>query len=421
MTRPFFSRERISDFEIYDRNCNLAISQSRKRLADGYSIDFQDLIGRFTLDSASEFLFGQNVRSLSAGIPYPPNAGSINPPSFYNHPSHDFLKAFSEGQVASAVRTNQGPIWALFEFKEDKVKPLRKVMDNFTAPLLEKALAQKEQKSAEKNGEDNLLAHLVNHTQDRNILKDELVNLLVAGRDTTMSLLTFSMYMLTEHPNIERRLRQEIYEKVGPTGTPNYENMRDLRYTKAFLNGLYLHSFLEIYLMVYFPEVLRLYPSVPADARTSNKAVVFPAKGPSQKPIYIPANTNCVYTVINMHRRTDLWGPDALTFDPDRFLDERLHKYLIPNPYIFCPFNAGPRICLGQQFAYHEATFYLVRLLQQFTEFTLDQTNNMKPPADWAGCDGLKGRDKVVPGAHLTMYVKGGLWVKMKEVKLTDV
>ena len=39
----------------------------------------------------------------------------------------------------------------------------------------------------------------------------------------------------------------------------------------------------------------------------------------------------------------------ALEFDPDRFIDERLHKYLTPNPYIFLPFNAGPRICVGQQ------------------------------------------------------------------------
>jgi len=39
----------------------------------------------------------------------------------------------------------------------------------------------------------------------------------------------------------------------------------------------------------------------------------------------------------------------ALEFDPDRFLDERVKKYLVPNPFIFLPFNAGPRICLGQQ------------------------------------------------------------------------
>ena len=79
-----------------------------------------------------------------------------------------------------------------------------------------------------------------------------------------------------------------------------------------------------------------------------------------------------------MHRRTDLWGPDgmygrfslqihfllndppylaALVFDPDRFLDKRVQKYLTPNPFIFCPFNAGPRICLGQQV--HTKTFTL--------------------------------------------------------------
>lgn len=42
-----------------------------------------------------------------------------------------------------------------------------------------------------------------------------------------------------------------------------------------------------------------------------------------------------------MQRRKDLWGPDADEFDPDRFLDERLNKYLTPNPFIFVPFNAG--------------------------------------------------------------------------------
>ena len=78
------------------------------------------------------------------------------------------------------------------------------------------------------------------------------------------------------------------------------------------------------------------------------------------------ANTRVSFTPIIMHRRKELWGPDgkrlhsytptdgnglssADEFDPDRFIDDRVKKYLVPNPFIFLPFNAGPRICLGQQ------------------------------------------------------------------------
>jgi hypothetical protein len=131
------------------------------------------------------------------------------------------------------------------------------------------------------------------------------------------------------------------------------------------------------------------------------------------------------YSVFLMHRRKDLWGPDgacpprrpldeshnesALKFDPDRFLDERVKKYLTPNPFIFLPFNAGmhpvsflrrestshqlsraqdlswstgalpPPSFLYRhkltpprpQFALNEASFFLVRLLQNFTGFAL--------------------------------------------------
>jgi len=120
-----------------------------------------------------------------------------------------------------------------------------------------------------------------------------------------------------------------------------------------------------------------------------------------------------------MHRRTDLWGPDALKFDPDRFLDERVKKYLTPNPFIFLPFNAGPRICLGQQFAYYEASFFLVRLLQNFIGFSLApdaQPEASKPPASWKNRKGTQATEKIRLGQHLTMYSKGGLWVRMNEV-----
>jgi len=215
--------------------------------------------------------------------------------------------------------------------------------------------------------------------------------------------LTYSFYMLAEHPDIAQRLRKEILENVGPTNRPTYDNLRDMKYLRAFIN-----------------EVLRLYPPVPFDSRMSCKATVWTSKTPGSKPFYIPNNTRVLYSIFHMHRRTDLWGPDAFEFDPDRFLDERLHKYLTPNPYIFTPFNAGPRICLGQQFAYQETSFFLVRLLQQFTGFRLApeaQPEDSKPPASWKEGGGRKAIEKVRPAIHLTMYAKGGVWGRMDELK----
>ncbi|KAF8155632.1 cytochrome P450 [Crassisporium funariophilum] len=415
MTRPFFTRERISDFDIYDRNCDNALLQAETRLSEGHPVEFQDLAARFALDSATEFLFGQNVNSLSAGIPYPQS----HPPSlaqkasFDTHPSTVFVKAFTEGQKAAAQRLAVGNDWPLFEFWGDRVKPYRGVIDDFIEPLMRDAVKKRiswisrtKESEHELEGlvEQNLLDHLVKHTQDTRILKDELVNLLVAGRDTTMGVLTFALYMLSEHPDIEQRLRREIFDEVGAQGRPSHGHMREMKYMRAFLN-----------------EILRLYPPVPLNIRVTTEAVVWPSKGPGSKPIYVPANTSCMYSVFTMQRRTDLWGPDALTFDPDRFLDERLGKYLSANPGIFCPFNAGPRICLGQQFAYDEASFFLVRLLQRFEKFTLDKAENVPPPADWARSEGRKGGEKVWLAAYLTMSVKGGLWVRMQELKVADV
>ena len=79
-----------------------------------------------------------------------------------------------------------------------------------------------------------------------------------------MCLLTFSFYMLSEHPNIEKRLRQEIYDKVGRTGRPTYDQMREMRYMRAFLNGIYSQFCIDRNLLLTFfmAEVLRLYPPV---------------------------------------------------------------------------------------------------------------------------------------------------------------
>ena len=113
----------------------------------------------------------------------------------------------------------------------------------------------------------------------------------------------------------------------------------------------------------------------------------------------------------------------ALEFDPERFLDERHKKCVGKNPFIFIPFNAGPRICLGQQFAYHEVSFFLIRLLQQFSSITHDlvaQPPEHRPPAAWKGSDGPKGRDKIRMKTTVTMSAEGGCWMRMEEADQVD-
>jgi len=228
------------------------------------------------------------------------------------------------------------------------------------------------------------------------------MNILLAARDTTSALLTFLLYFLALHPDVTQRLRAEIMEKV-PFGAPTYEDIRGLKYLRACLN-----------------ETLRLFPPVPMNERASVLPSVLPAK-PGQKPIYMPGNISIVYSDLLMQRRTDLWGEDANEFVPDRWIDPIRVNRLTVDPFKFIPFNAGPRICLGQNFAYNEASFLMVRLLQAFESFELRQSEDAPPgslpPAAWKDRGGRAPIEKVWPRVAVTMYSKGGMWIRMTPAK----
>ncbi|KAG5719961.1 Cytochrome P450 52A3 [Termitomyces sp. T112] len=409
MTRPFFSKDRITHFDIFERHAQDAIQQLKSRLKEGFPVDIQDLASRFTMDSATEFLFAKDVQSLGAGLPYP-HYSSLSRSTFSErHPANIFSKAFDEAQRHLALRSRFGAVWPLSEFWKDKVAEKMGPIFEFINPILTAAVARnKAAGNNEKLGAnvdrevqdgECLLDHLIKYTDDPIVLRDETLNILLAGRDTTTNSISYAIYMLAKHPNVLSRLRSEILSKVGSSSRPTYDDMKEMKYLRAVIN-----------------ETLRLYPAVPFNVRTSNKATLWPSKI-GGKPFYIPANTKMPYSVFLMHRRTDLWGPDANEFDPDRFLDDRLRKYLTPNPFIFLPFNAGPRICLGQQFAYHETSFFLIRLLQSFSKITMApeaQPPESLPPASWASSPGTKS-DELRPKTYLTMSIFGGCWVRMEE------
>ena len=83
-------------------------------------------------------------------------------------------------------------------------------------------------------------------TKDRKFLRDQVVSVLLAGRDTTAGALSFTFQALAEHPDILRKLRHEILDRLGDTEPPSYEDLRNMPYLQHCMN-----------------ETLRLYPGIP--------------------------------------------------------------------------------------------------------------------------------------------------------------
>lgn len=89
---------------------------------------------------------------------------------------------------------------------------------------------------------------------------------------------------------------------------------------------------------------LRLYPPVPINSRTALVDTILPLGGgpDGQSPVFVPARTVVSYNVFAMHRREDVYGPDAQEFRPERW------ETIRPG-WSFLPFNGGPRMCLGRK------------------------------------------------------------------------
>lgn len=106
---------------------------------------------------------------------------------------------------------------------------------------------------------------------------------------------------------------------------------------------------------------LRLYPVVPGNSRMAVKDTVIPRGGGADglSPCFVPKGKIVNWSVYAMHRRKDYYGEDAEVFKPERW------ETLRPG-WEYLPFNGGPRICIGQQFALTEASYTTIRLMQEF-------------------------------------------------------
>ncbi|KAF7338062.1 Cytochrome P450 monooxygenase CYP63 [Mycena venus] len=401
--RPFFARQRISDFAIFERTSTTTLDLITSRCRDGLPIDIQDLMSRFTLDSASEFLFGVKLDTLSLPLTVPGKVklgpkGSLPIDGITEF--DEFIEALEHVAVVTTQRSTQGEIWPLLELFKDRVEDSIPIIMNFMEPIVKRTMAEKQRRKdtgVETVASENVfLDYLASKTDDVEHIRYELVNYLIASRDTTAALLTFVVYFFSMHPAVCDRLRDEILAALGPEECPTYDTLRSMKYLRSVLN-----------------EALRLFPSLPSIARTSlDTPLVIPAS--NQQAFYFPPQALVRTLPLLLHRRHDLWGDDADEFRPERWLETATMEKVQTTPFMYCPFWGGPRICIGQEFALNEAGFFIVKLLQRFKSFRFMpsfQPVGSLPPKEWLGKAGRQGLEKIFPAVNMTLHSKGGLWV----------
>ncbi|EEP76785.1 hypothetical protein UREG_01634 [Uncinocarpus reesii 1704] len=329
MLRPNFVRSQVADLDMIEKHVQNLIKEVP---TDGSTIDLQDLFFDLTLDTATEFLFGESAHSLG---------------SKSTEENERFSDLFT---YCTTMIGDWSRIGIFFGIPDQRYHRFAAGIHKFADRYVEKALAHhRAQKSGMITCENSpnryiFLDELVKKTNDPIELRSEALNILLAGRDTTASLLACLWNVLSKRPDVWSKLRAEVDSLGGKK--PSFEELKDMKYLRYCIN-----------------EALRLYPVVPSNGRVAIRDTFLPVGGGKDRksPIFLKKGTLVSYSVFSMHRREDIYGPDAAEYKPERW--EKLRP-----GWEFLPFNGGPRICLGQQLALTEASYTTVRLMQHFRD-----------------------------------------------------
>ncbi|CAF3447243.1 unnamed protein product [Fusarium graminearum] len=199
-------------------------------------------------------------------------------------------------------------------------------------------------------------------------VREQVLGLLAAGRDTTASLMSWTWYCLLRNPHVFTKLRSKILSTFGqgpnsPSSVITFASLKECTYLQHVLF-----------------ETLRLHSVVPFNSRRALRDTTLPTGGgpDGKSPIFVPKGTEVNFSTHVLHRRKDLWGEE----DADDFVPERWEKKrgAASAAWHFVPFNGGPRICIGQQLALTEAGYVLVRMLQRYDAV---EGLDIDPTRDW--------------------------------------
>ncbi|EEC07771.1 cytochrome P450, putative, partial [Ixodes scapularis] len=194
----------------------------------------------------------------------------------------------------------------------------------------------------------------------------------IGGQDTTSFVISYTVYLLALHPEIQAKLREEAdecFKQHGPD--PSLDVVSKLKY---------LHGVVS--------ESLRMFPPQVRIERSALNDYVLGDTG-----IKVPKGCVVVVPVYSMHHDPEYF-PDPTTFDPNRFVDENIDSI---RPYTYLPFGAGPRNCIGMRFALEAVKLSLLHSVHS-VEFV--PTKNTKVPLEF-----VRG-SAVLSAKHITIGIR---------------
>ncbi len=184
---------------------------------------------------------------------------------------------------------------------------------------------------------DDLLGRLIASGMPDDLIRDQMLTLIIAGHDTSTALLSWTLYLLVTHPDILARVQSEVDTVVG-MDPPKDTHGRKLPFLDCVLK-----------------ETMRLYPPIHLGSRIA-------ATDTTIAGYHIPTGARVLYSIYLTQRDERYW-PSPHRFNPERFAPNHASDRVA---YTYLPFGGGPRTCLGASFAQVEAKVVLARILQRY-------------------------------------------------------
>ncbi|KAA8520542.1 hypothetical protein F0562_014798 [Nyssa sinensis] len=323
-----FSARVLRDFScaVFRKNAAKLVRTVIELSVANRVFDIQDLLMRCALDSIFKVGFGVDLNCLEGS----------------SKEGCAFIKAFDDSNALSYWRFVD-PFWKLKRRNQLAMQP----DCNDKEDILSRFLMESEKNPEEMN--------------DR-YLRDIILNFMLAGKDSTANTLSWFFYMLCKNPLIQERIAQEVREVISSQGSEDTIDDFINNITDEILEKMhYLHAALT--------ETLRLYPAVPVDGRCAETDDILP------DGFKLKRGDGVYYMAYAMGRMSYIWGENAEDFQPERWLNNGIFQP--ESPFKFIAFHAGPRICLGKDFAYRQMKIVSMALLRFFRFKLADDTKSV--------------------------------------------